>query len=492
MYFAALGLGVLISLGVLLVFSKSPAFSLFHPLAIYSAFHVLIFVIRPIFAYLLDYSALYVGYSFTPSPEDKLTVILAANLGFVVFAFFSLRAGNIAVQFKADAAAIEERARLARAFAWTAAICAPLAIYSLARNYSTENSLYAGMVTDYRTGISINTKGNGYISDAQLMLVSLTAYWAWLGRFRLVALAPFAAYVVLRAGTGGRGPFVAALIIAGLLYLYDRRQRFPGFKIVLAIVAAATFFVSVGADRGQSLRVLIGLQDASRTIEYGGQDEKFMESMDFANLEFFEYVVWVVPRQSGTYDYFLNNLQLFTEPIPRVLWPGKPVGAPIQPVKLWDYGQPIGMTMSLPGQGWFSAGWLGVVIWCGLWGHALGWVYRRYWQSDQSALKTATYMTFMATLVVAFRDGNLVTVAKQAGPYLLPVLVWHIVARFQGVPRLGQLRARLREWQGHREWQGQAGAAIRAVPTPTPIPTTEYLPPAVRRRRALLEAARQG
>jgi oligosaccharide repeat unit polymerase len=460
---------------------KSPAFSLFHPLAIYSAFHVLIFVIRPIFAYLLDYSALYAGYNFTPSPDDKLTVILAANLGYVVFAFFSLRAGNIAVRFKADAASDNERARLRQTFLWVAAICAPVAIYSLARNYSSDNSIYEGLITDSRTGIAINTKSNGYITDAQLMLVSLSAYWAWLGRFRLSALVPIGVYVVLRAGTGGRGPFIAALIIVGLLYLYDRRERFPGFKIVLASVLAVSFFVSVGADRGQSLRVLIGLQDQSRTIEYGGEDQKFMESMDFANLEFFEYVVWVVPRQSGTYDYFLSNLQLFTEPIPRVLWPGKPIGAPIQRVSLWDYGQPIGMTMSLPGQGWYSAGWLGVVIWCALWGHLLGWVYRRFWQSDQSTLKAATYMTFMATMVVAFRDGNLVTIAKQAGPYLLPVLVWHMVARFQNVPRLSVLRARLRNWQA----QGQA-APLATVPT-------AGLPPAVRRRRqALQEAAQKG
>ncbi|MEO5597766.1 MAG: O-antigen polymerase, partial [Novosphingobium sp.] len=456
-----------------------PAFSLFHPLAIYSAFHVLIFVIRPIFAYWLGYSALYAGYRFTPSPDDKLTVILAANLGYVVFAFFSLRAGHLAVRFKGDAAADDERARLTKSFLWVAAICAPVALYSLARNYSTSDSIYAGMVTDYRTGISINTKGNGYITDAQLMLVSLSAYWAWLGRFRLRAMLPFIAYVVLRAGTGGRGPFIAALIIGGLLYLYDRRTRFPGFKIVVATVLAVSFFISVGADRGQSLRLLIGLQDKNRTVEYGGEEQKFMESMDFANLEFFEYVVWVVPRQSGTYDYFLSNLQLFTEPVPRVLWPGKPVGAPIQRVSLWDYGQPIGMTMSLPGQGWFSAGWLGVMIWCGLWGQALGWVYRRYWQSDQSTLKTATYMTFMATLVVAFRDGNLVTIAKQAGPYLMPVLVWHLVARFQGVPQLALLRARLRQWQVQVGIQGR----------PVEAPSGTDLPPAVRRRRLALEAA---
>jgi oligosaccharide repeat unit polymerase len=479
MYFAALGLGVLISLGVLLVFMKSPAFNLFHPLAIYSAFHVLIFVIRPILAYWLGYSALYAGYRFTPSADDKLTVILAANLGYVVFAFFSLRAGGIAVRFKADAAAAEERARLSRTFLWVVAICAPLAIYSLARNFSSENSIYDGLVTDYRTGISINTKGNGYITDAQLMLVSMSAYWAWLGRFRLLSLVPIGAYVVLRAGTGGRGPFIAALIIFGLLYLYDRRQRFPGFKIMLAAVLAVSFFVSVGADRGQWLRVMIGLQDQSSTIEHAAVDQKFMESMDFANMEFFEYVVWVVPRQSGTYDYFLSNLQLFTEPVPRVLWPGKPVGAPIQMVSLWDYGQPIGMTMSLPGQGWFSFGWAGVVIWCGLWGQVLGWVYRRYWQSDQSALKTATYMTFMATLVVAFRDGNLVTIAKQAGPYLVPVLIWHVIARLQGVPRLSVLRARLWLWQVQQFGVQQA---------PVPV-LAEALPPAVRRRRQFLREA---
>ena len=91
MYETALALSVICFVLVTVYFVRSPSFSLFHPLTFYSAFHGFIFVFRPIIVWINDYSYIYRGYQFTPSPSDKLTVILASNAGFLAFAFFLIK-----------------------------------------------------------------------------------------------------------------------------------------------------------------------------------------------------------------------------------------------------------------------------------------------------------------------------------------------------------------------------------------------------------------
>lgn len=474
MYIVALALSVLCFIGVLAFFWRSPSFSLFHPLTFYSAFHGLLFVVRPIFAYVYDYRMLYYAYQFTPSESDRLTVIFASNLGFLAFALFCLRSGSVPMQFRNSPVVQEERRRLSQIFIWVIAICGPLAAWSMLRGYSSTTD--QSMVLDRATGVFINTGSSGYATDLQLMAVSICALIVWLGRFRPITFVPIIAFVLLRAGTGGRGPFVAALVSAGLFYLYEKRLRFPGMRVVLAVVLVTSLFTAVGADRGASIRVALGLEDASL---YEDSDEgklRPLESMDFGNKEFFEYLVYAIPQRTGTYGYFLNNFQVFTEPVPRKLWPGKPVGEPFRRFYLFEYGNPIGMTRSLPGEGWYSLGWLGVIMWCGLWGHLLGLIYRRFVNSEQTTFQTAFYMVFMPTLVVAFRDGGLITLVKQTGIYFTPIVVWWLLARYMGVPRAKDLAALI-------AGRASAGGAVAA---PRAAVAAALLPPAVQRRRAML------
>ncbi len=491
MYPLMLGMGFLISCFVLVFYLRHPAFSLFHPLTYYSAFHFIVFVIRPIPAYYLEFPGIYRAYGFYPSISDKITVIAAANLGYLVFAFFCLRAGNAPVIFRADSCTVEERRRLSQIFVWVVAICAPFAVYSLLRNLSVDTGDLVGIVLDRTTGVYIHTKHIGYLTTAQFMLVPICAIIAWLGRFRLISFVPLAAFAVIRGSTGGRGAIIAALVITLLLYLYEKRIRYPPVRLLIATVGMVMLFNMVGADRGAEIRQTIGIEEREAVFEQEIRTEKFMETMDLGNMEFFEYVVWVVPQQSATYDYFLNNFQLFTEPIPRLLWENKPSGAPFPRFLLWDYGTPIGMTMSLPGMGWFYMGWLGVVIWCGLWGHMLGALYRRYWEGDQSTLKTIAYMVFVATLIVAYRDGSSVTLAKQTSVYLAPVFVWFVLARYLGVARLSDLRLmmlkKMRLERLRQPLPPPDTAMPGALALSPPVNAEHSLPQAVRRRRAALK-----
>jgi len=499
MYEAALTLSLICLLGVGFFFMRSPAFSVFHPLTFYICFHGLIFVIRPIVAWGMEFRFIYQVYQFTPSASDKLIAILASNLGFLVFAFFAFRAGGVAMQFKQDRFAVAERNRLSRIFPWVAAICIPIGAYSLISlwNDASNDSSYATMMQDAATGVAINTTANGYLVEAQLMLASCGAIVAWIFRFRLIAILPLVAFIIGRAGTGGRGPFVTSMVTVGLLYLYEKRRKLPSFKIFLGILAVVAMFTVVGDDRGRSIRQMVGT-DNTASHYYGSNEARFMEGMDFGNLEYFEYLVYVVPQRSHTYDYFIDNLQLFTEPIPRVLWKNKPIGAPFNRIFLMDYGFPVGMTRSLPGEGWFALGWAGVAIWCGLWGYGLGWIYRKYVEGPQGTLHTAAYMIFLPVLIVAYRDGLVVTVFRQCLFFLMPVVLWLALSRALSLPTAQHMRvaAAMRIKQLRRS--GAAPDKLATGPanfdpesSKSHQPALLLLPPAVARRRARLSGGAQ-
>ncbi len=479
MYVVTLCLAVLVFVAVSVWYARSGYFSVFHPFSLYLAFHGFLFVFRPIVARALDFRFIYILYQFTPSEAEKSQAILVTTLGLVSFAFFCFRSGNVPMRFNIDRVSVAERQALIPPFVVAAAICFPIGFYSLIKfwNAAGNDTALASMAMDRVTHILVNTDSNGYLTDSQLMLGTCGAMLAWLFRYRLLAVLPLAVFVVMRAGTGGRGAFVAAAATVSLLWLYDHRQKWPAPRVLLGLVLVVMAFNFVGADRGRAIRQLFGT-DKTVARQYGASrsDVRPLEGMDFGNLEYVEYLVHTIPQRTHTFSWFTEELQLFTEPVPRVLWPGKPVGAPIQLFNLFDYGNPIGMTNSLPGMGWYAAGWAGVVVWCGAWGYVLGWVYRKYAEGPQNAFETIAYMTLLSSLIVAFRDGGLVTLARQNIFFMAPILLWMVFARFSGVPSLAEVRKRV----------GVGGSEVEIQPVA--VPRQAALPPAVARRRAALAA----
>ena len=305
---------------------------------------------------------------------------------------------------------------------------------------------------DAATGHTINTSGNGYFDNLQLFLGPIGVMCAWFYRFRWWSQLPLVSFVVLRAGTGGRAPFVMACASVALLYLYDHRRIWPNLRATAIAMLGLALFAQVGADRGASVRSLF-IEDQSYAGVFGNQagQLRFMEGMDFANLEYFEYLVYAVPQRTGTYGYFLDNLQLLTQPIPRVLWENKPVGPPIQLFSLFDYGFPIGMTYSLPGNGWMQLGFAGVAIWCSLFGWLFGSIYNRFQRSGHSNLLVLAYMIFLPLSIQFFRDGLLLVLVQTSIFFVFPVWAVFVTAKFLAVPLADELRWHsLRRARAHR------------------------------------------
>jgi oligosaccharide repeat unit polymerase len=463
MYPTLLFASVAVFLFVALLYVRQDFSSVYHPITLYLLFHGLVFTVRPLFAYWQGYDFLYRVYGFNPSLEVKSTVVLAANLGLLAFVAGAWKMGNAPLVFRQRAADIAHRRRLIPSFVMVLALVAPVALASL---YFVYTSGYAGLRLDLNTGVAINTISNGWILEAQLMLVPLSVLIAWMFRFRWWSLLPLLIFMAFRAGTGGRGPFIVACAAAGLLWLYDSRRRWPTPRMFALLVPLIALFYFLGQERSL---VKTFLEDG-KIVEI---EEKtgFMQTMDWANLEFFEYLVETVPRKTGTYGYFVDNLQVFTEPVPRKLWKDKPIGAPIKMFNLFDYGKPVGMTYSLPGYGWMQLGYAGVVLWCALWGACLGAIYSRFVRGRQANFQVAFYFAFLPIFIIAFRDGGLVTVARTGVFYLTPILIWMWMTKALGIPDADEQVRRVAR-----------RTAPDSSPRPSRIAQAEIVPRAWRRR----------
>ena len=440
MYEVMLSANVLLWLAISFYFVRLPVASVYHPVSYYLFFHGFIFTFRPIVVHLQGYTALYHGYGFFPSQSDKITVILGTMLGLICFVSAALKSGNAPPRFAQDRFTELEREQLIKPFFIVAGLLVPLGIASIWANWTTRANDASTMVFDAVTGHSVNTVSNGYFDDFQLMLAPLSVMLIWLFRFKWWTFLPFAVFIVLRSGTGGRWPILMACATVALMFLYQSRKKFPNLKPALMVVAALWLFQIIGADRGAGIRNLF-IDDNSLALVYSNSRELgFLEAMDWANLEFYEFIVYAVPQKTESYGYFLNNLQIFTEPIPRAFWPDKPVGPPIKLFSLFDHGFPIGMTNSLPGEGWMQLGYLGVAFWCGLFGWFYGWAYNKFQLSQQSTLSLIAFLLFVPLSLQVFRDGLLLTLIKTHAWFLMPVLMIYGFARLSAVPLADEIR----------------------------------------------------
>jgi hypothetical protein len=144
--------------------------------------------------------------------------------------------------------------------------------------------------------------------------------------------------------------------------------------------------------------------------------------------------VSIVPERTGAFTYGLQYLQLFTEPIPRLLWKGKPVGAPVKTINIGAYGNFIGLTVSLCGDGWMSGGWLGLVVTLSLAGALAGRAHRWFFERQEFQAGALVYIVALALLPQWYRDGG-ISIFKFLLFTIVPVFTWILMRWALGARR---------------------------------------------------------
>ena len=405
--------------------------SIYHPLFYYLVFHGLVFVIRPILEYTFKFDNVFYYMHFYPTDDEFILVLILTSVALIEFFLMSWFLDSSSAPrydrpHPAGFTAIEWQA-----FWIVVILLAPVALYSVYYNMgSIQNVLNTSdptivMSRDLSTGVMGFTNTTGYIVDANIILGSLALMYLWGMRFRLWAFIPLLLYLMLHAYLGwGRWTILLTTAAAGLLLCLNRGYRWVPWHIIFVIIPVMIGFQQLGENRQYFQIMLTGQSGTDITNQESWIEQQ--DNPDFANFDFLTYVVDVVPDKSGTYSYFTQYLQLFTEPIPRILWTEKPYGPPISLVNLNNYGNFTGMTTSIIGDGWISFGWIGVVVTIAIVSYLTVRMHRWFWRGKATNFKILTYCIFVPLTVQWYRDGG-ISIAKFLLFTIGTVILWKIV-----------------------------------------------------------------
>lgn len=406
---------------VLLAMASRRQLSIFHPTTVYLLFHCIVFCIRPTLVYFFDFDQVWRYIGFWPTENELVLALYLSSAALIVFcsafAVTCPHPGPKDIAFSREFTLSERRAF------WTmAAALTPLGIYSI---------LAANVQGERVGGVFIMTGTSGYINDLQQVLITISILVIVMGRWRWYSFIPLLIFLYYRAIQGwGRWTIILTVFALILFHSWKHRRNFPAFKYIVPLPLLFILFANLGLDRSYVRNMAEG--NAEETRDVLDESETFasrFDTLDFANFDYLTYIVAVVPEETETYTYASQYLQIFTEPIPRRLWKGKPVGPPIVFFNLNDYGNFNGLTPSLVGDGWMSGGWIGALATMAVAGWALGLLYNWFIRNQDNIFHCFTFLIINAVIVQLYRDGG-ISIAKFLLFCLLPIFAWRFLARY--------------------------------------------------------------
>jgi len=422
MFEIALAFQVIVWLAVLCLFLASGQATLFHPSTFYLVFHGLVFVLRTLMVYFYHFDAIWNYIGFQPSESDMIKTLGVTSVALIAFVGTNVMAGRTNTLFPATPAASFSPVQF-KALAILTILLFPWLILSIRASTSGE---VTGELT--ANGTLIMTNSTGYINDAQFMIAPLLTAWLLVTRCHRLNFVPIVLYVAYRTWCGwSRFTIISFLLAVVLVICWQYRKKWIPLSAIILGIPLLMLFNTLGHNRDYLQEILKGEHASAMELDSGmSKLDKFKaraDTQDFANFDYLTFIVSLVPARTGTYTYGAQYLQLFTEPIPRILWKGKPAGAPVRTFNMNAYGNFTGLTFSLPGDGWSSGGWIGVVVTVSVVGMALGIFHRWFWRHINNPMVALFYTSTTVMLMQWYRDGG-ISIAKFLLWNWLPLILW--------------------------------------------------------------------
>lgn len=423
---ATLALQVTLWLFLIWYFIRRSDAAIYHPLALYLIFHGIVFVLRPLLVYTLNFESQWSYLQYYPTETESILTLIVSSVGLIAFYGTVLSQKQIASPELIRRKVSIRRPEINALFlSWL--LLGPVALYSLIFTIEgTQFNVEGKVQMEVVGGISIFVNTTGYIVDAKNMLITLVVLTAYVGRYKWWSLVPLAIFVGYRAFLGwGRWAMVIAMLSVFFLYLWEHNRKWPGKWMLIISIFILGLFTTIGGNR-DIIRSWItdGVLQTS-VAEHDAWYEK-LDGPDFANFDYLAYVIRTVPGLTQTYTYGTQYLQLFTEPIPRVLWENKPVGSPVKLLDLNDYGNFEYRTTTLVGDGWLSGGWTGMILTMAFAGLALGRLFAWFSKSQWSDNRSVLYLISAPALIILYRDGG-ISIMKIWLFVLVPFALWLLI-----------------------------------------------------------------
>jgi len=219
---------------------------------------------------------------------------------------------------------------------------------------------------------------------------------------RLFFIILFLGLAYLTYDTATRFQFLGWMIPIGF---YLTRNIKPSKKVVLSIVGIFSIMVIFSAAGVLRYRKM---SDLTLSSLYKESVDRMLIADDINFIDGFMMMYQVYPDQLP-YDYGKEHLNILLRPIPRSLWPGKPLSSWVRNVEArhgWIDEESAGFSPTIWGVFYAEGGKYGVIIFSVIWAFALAWLYRAfsYFTSDLSSFLTGI---LLVSMIPIFRSGDL-------------------------------------------------------------------------------------
>lgn len=225
----------------------------------------------------------------------------------------------------------------------------------------------------------------------------------------------FSAYISYNPSL--RFQFLSWMVALGMLILKDTGPV-KKFKYYLAGGAALILFFSLaGVARYHDMDTL------SWKEKYELALKRTTTTEDQNMLDGFIMVLQVYPHELD-FQYGSEHLEILMRPIPRSLWPGKPVGGYVNKLGLNDgsYQGTVGISQSIYGTFYGEGGTWGIIIFSILYGFLFVKIFR-YSTKYSSDMRFLIKGIVFASLIPLLRGGDLPGIIAFIGMSYWPVLI---------------------------------------------------------------------
>lgn len=223
-------------------------------------------------------------------------------------------------------------------------------------------------------GAGIGFGANAYWFHLPLMLVSVAIFTVMLWKVGALenafekVLAIILIFVVynLTFSPSERFKFLAWIIACSVIISSGYRPFKKALVLGAGLLLCLSLFGIAGAMRNLAT-------DPHKNLSAGAVER--IESAEDANmLDGFAYMFHVYPARLE-HSWGMEHFEIVLRPIPRSLWPGKPVGGYMNKLEIFSEergGNTVGFSPSLYGSFYAEGGVLGIIVLSSLYGYILG------------------------------------------------------------------------------------------------------------------------
>jgi hypothetical protein len=436
--------GIALTLGLPILHRwATGTFDILEPLTIFVGMYGLLFFVRPAATLATgNFTAPGLGYDISGVFSELLTVALIGAFAFVV-GYVLPQSDRLGRRLPALPADLRPRptVRYAMVLAAAALLLLTLFIYQ-SGGLSALQELLRGRTA---AGAEFFSASNQYISQGVYLLIPAALLLMAVrtseqeGRVKLLAMACVVAVIVVSFPLGTRRWLIAMVGSAFALFFLQRESRpavLPLLLVALVVLGGVTFYrqARVAAVREDGGAISIAIESFAnpgaslRTIALGDDS---VPSLAFA-VEL-TAVPQSVPYQAGAGTF----ADLAFSPIPRNVWPGKPISA-VDKLRTHLWGRPCDaspggscLDVTILGDFYLDLGIPGVIGGMFLFGLGSRSLYSYYRANQSNRSVQLVYAATLPFFALAIRAG-LVPVVGWMGMVLGPLLLGVLLASGRG------------------------------------------------------------